>query len=43
MAVRVTFAKVGEIDTVKEVFFAEVFVQAKWREPLLDNTVQTVS
>ena len=43
VAVRVTFAKVGEIDTVKEVFHAEVLIQAKWREPLLDRKTQTVS
>ena len=35
--VRVVFLKIGEIDTLKEQFKAEVFVQARWREPALDN------
>ena len=30
--------KVGEINTAKESFTAEIFVQAKWREPSLDGT-----
>ncbi|XP_061196753.1 gamma-aminobutyric acid receptor subunit alpha-2-like [Saccostrea echinata] len=34
--VRVVFLKVGEIDTVKEKYCADVFVQARWREPSLD-------
>jgi hypothetical protein len=29
--------KLGEIDTVKEKFSADVFVQARWREPTLDG------
>ena len=36
MYIRVVFLKLGEIDTVKECFTAEAFIQAKWREPLLD-------
>jgi hypothetical protein len=36
--VTVTFLKLGEIDTIKEYFEADVYIQAKWREPLLDNT-----
>ena len=35
----VVFVKVGEIDTVREKFFAEVFVQASWLEPALDNMI----
>lgn len=35
--VRVVFVKVGEIDTLKETFMADVFIQAKWREPRLDG------
>ncbi|KAK7116118.1 hypothetical protein V1264_001857 [Littorina saxatilis] len=35
--VRVVFLKIGEIDTLKEQFRAEVFVQARWREPALDH------
>ena len=35
--VRVVFLKIGEIDTLKELFRAEVFVQARWREPALDH------
>lgn len=29
--------KLGEIDTVKESFTADVFIQARWREPRLDG------
>ncbi|ESO05085.1 hypothetical protein HELRODRAFT_191586 [Helobdella robusta] len=35
--VRVIFKKIGEIDTAKECFSAEVVIQSKWREPLLDG------
>jgi len=35
--VRTVFLKLGEIDTGKECFAADIFVQAKWREPLLDD------
>ncbi|XP_076443999.1 cys-loop ligand-gated ion channel-like [Babylonia areolata] len=35
--VRVVFLKIGEINTLKEQFHAEVFVQARWREPMLDG------
>jgi hypothetical protein len=35
--IRVVFMKLGEIDTVKETFTADVFIQAKWREPRLDG------
>ncbi|KAJ8319876.1 hypothetical protein KUTeg_001463, partial [Tegillarca granosa] len=33
----VQFFKVGEIDTLKEQFTADVVVKAKWREPSLDG------
>lgn len=36
--IRVVFLKLGEIDTMKENFAADAFIQAKWREPELDNT-----
>ena len=36
--IRVVFLKVGEIDTVKENYFADVFVQSRWREPNLDHS-----
>ena len=36
--VTVTFLKLGEIDTIKEYFEADVYIQARWREPLLDGT-----
>jgi len=29
--------KLGEIDTIKETFSADVFIQARWREPRLDG------
>ncbi len=32
---RIVFLKLGEIDTVKEQFQAEVFIEAKWKEPNL--------
>jgi len=35
--IQVVFIKVGEIDTVKETFSADVFIQARWREPTLDG------
>lgn len=38
----VQFFKVGEIDTLKEQFTADVVVKAKWREPSLDGQNQTV-
>ncbi|BHF65114.1 hypothetical protein SprV_0200812300 [Sparganum proliferum] len=38
--VRVVFLKIGEIDTLKEYYQADVFLQAKWREPKLDGKSQ---
>ena len=35
--IQVVFIKLGEIDTVKETFSADVFVQARWREPMFDG------
>ncbi|TGZ62796.1 hypothetical protein CRM22_007218 [Opisthorchis felineus] len=35
--VRVVFLKIGEIDTLKEIYHADAFIQAKWREPRLDG------
>ena len=32
-----TFLKIGEIDTKKECFDADVLIVAKWREPELDR------
>lgn len=40
---RVVFLKLGEIDTMKENFAADAFVQAKWREPLFDGHLEIVS
>ena len=34
----VTFIKIGEINTLKETFDADVLIQAKWREPELDKS-----
>lgn len=39
--VKVNFLKVTDIDTIKEVFHADVFVQVRWREPTLDNSKET--
>ncbi len=33
----VTFLKLGEINTLKEQFDADILVRSKWREPQLDN------
>lgn len=38
--VRTIFTKMGEIDTAKECFTAEVIIQAKWREELLDGAAE---
>ena len=38
MYVQVVFMKLGEIDTIKETFSADVFIQARWREPRLDGS-----
>ena len=35
--VRVVFLKIGEIDTLKEQYSADIYVQSRWREPMLDN------
>lgn len=35
--IKVSFLKIGEIDTLKENFSADVYIQARWREPLLDK------
>lgn len=35
--IRVVFLKIGEIDTLKENFAADAFIQARWREPQFDN------
>ncbi|KAH3838170.1 gamma-aminobutyric acid receptor subunit gamma-3-like [Dreissena polymorpha] len=41
--VTVVYLKIGDIDTIKENFEAEVFIQAKWREPLLDHIEKKVT
>lgn len=38
MFVQVVFMKLGEIDTIKETFSADVFIKARWREPRLDGS-----
>ncbi|KAF8571680.1 hypothetical protein P879_00055 [Paragonimus westermani] len=35
--IRVVFLKIGEIDTLKETYHADAFIQVKWREPRLDG------
>lgn len=37
---RLVFLKIGEIDTLKEQFQAEAFIQARWSEPTLKGTVR---
>lgn len=34
--IRIVFLKIGEIDTIKEQFQAEAFIEAKWKEPSLN-------
>ncbi|XP_052796254.1 uncharacterized protein LOC128228793 [Mya arenaria] len=36
------FLKIGQVETIKEYFEADVFLQARWREPALDNTTVKV-
>ena len=43
MEVHVTFLKIGEISTLKEMYEADIMVKSKWREPDLDATKDTVS
>ena len=38
----VQFFKVGEIDTLKEQYTADVIVRARWREPTLDGKLNEV-
>lgn len=37
VTVHVTFIKLGEINTLKEAFDADILVKSTWREPLLDK------
>ena len=37
--IRLVFIHIGEIDTLKEQFQAEAFIQARWSEPTLKGTV----
>lgn len=40
--VRVVFLKIGEIDTLKEMFRADAFIQMKWPEPRLTGKTDEV-
>ncbi|KAL7065130.1 hypothetical protein AAHC03_04961 [Spirometra sp. Aus1] len=40
--VRVVFLKIGEIDTLKETFRADAFIQARWPEPRLNEKSEEV-
>jgi len=40
--VHVTIVKVGEVNTTRECFDAEVLIRSRWREPQLDNTTQVM-
>ena len=42
MEVRVVFLKIGPIDTLKEIYGAEIFLQSKWHEPDLDELGEKV-
>lgn len=37
---RILFLRMGEIQTIKERYNAEVFIQARWREPFLDELTE---
>jgi len=37
---RTVFMKVGQIETIKELYEADLFIQARWREPELDYSVR---
>ena len=39
---RLVFLKIGDIDTKEQLFEAEVFLQAKWHEPKLDELADKV-
>lgn len=38
--IRIVFLKIGEIDTIKEQFQAEAFIEAKWKEPSVNIEVR---
>ena len=40
--IRIVFLKIGEIDTLREKYTADVFIQAKWREPAFDGHTDLV-
>ena len=37
VVLKIVFLKLGEIDTLHDCFGADVYIQAKWREPALDG------
>ena len=37
VTLHVTFLKIGEINTLKEQFDADVLIRTRWREPELDG------
>ncbi|ESO10686.1 hypothetical protein HELRODRAFT_167179 [Helobdella robusta] len=39
--VRIVILKVGDIDTLRDKFAGDAFIQAKWREPMLDGKFKT--
>ena len=42
MFIRVVFLKIGEIDTLKEKYAADVFIQARWHDSDLDGRTDLV-
>ena len=36
----VTFLKIGDVDTLREHYDADIMIKAKWREPRLDKDKQ---
>ena len=40
--VKIVILKLGDIDTMRDKFSADVFIQCKWREPALDGKFKSV-
>ena len=40
--VKIVILKLGDIDTMRDKFSADVFIQCKWREPALDGRMALV-
>ena len=43
VSIRMVFLKLGEIDTVRENFQADVYIEAQWKEPALNKCSEEVA